>query len=139
MPLRSYVTEKHSAFVDAWNQRSETLKSDESWNQLSEEQQQSITADCDVREPQPLDLSTQDALTAELTANPVSGWDDRIDALGGRFARVRETAAKLLQPETQSVELPRRTLKTQNDVDEWLNEVQELLSTKVKEGPVVVK
>ena len=60
-------------------------------------------------------------------------------ALTGRFSRAREKAAKELEPDTQSVEVPRRTLKTTGDFKAWLDDTGKVLNEAVAKGPVVIK
>lgn len=137
--LRSHITAKHTQYKESLQQRVNSLNTDESWGQLSAEQQQSIMDSCDIESAVDLQIATQAELLQELTAHPVTGWDDRIDALSGRFTRAREQASKLLEPETQSIDLPRRTLKDEADVQKWMKEVNEVLLEAVKKGPVVIK
>jgi len=37
----------------------------------------------------------------------------------------------------QDVRLPRRTLKTITEIDEWLSDAREILVDKLKNGPVM--
>lgn len=63
-----------------------------------------IARQCDIQAIGELQMATQAELIAGLKAYPVSSWDDRIDALSGRFSRARELAAKLLEPGARSQE-----------------------------------
>ena len=47
-------------------------------------------------------------------------------------------AAKLLEPETQTVKLTSGALKTEDDVRNWVNDVENDLMAKVKDGPIVI-
>ena len=57
----------------------------------------------------------------------------------GRFTRARELAAKELEPETQTIEIPRRTIKTQEDIASWLKEVKAKIEEALRKGPVVLR
>jgi hypothetical protein len=61
---------------------------------------------------------------------------DRIAAMSARFDKVLEEAARELEPEVKFVKLPKRTLKTQADVDQWVEEVRQQLMDAVDNGPV---
>jgi gluconate kinase len=50
----------------------------------------------------------------------------------------QRAAAKLLEPKTQRVHLTSGTLKTDQDVKEWLTETEKELLAKLKTGPVVI-
>lgn len=137
--LRQELTAKHGTYSQRLKERSDGLAADDSWQQLSEDQQAAISKQCDIEPIEDLHIATQDELITAMRSYPVSSWDDRIDALTGRFARAREKAAKELEPETQSVEVPRRTLKTTDDVTAWLDEAGKMLNEAVAKGPVVIK
>jgi hypothetical protein len=73
-----------------------------------------------------------------LDDHPIHVWYDRIDALPARFGRLRESAAKLLEPETQVVELPHDTLRTTEDVEAWVEKVKQKLMEQIRKGPIIV-
>jgi hypothetical protein len=84
-------------------------------------------------------IGTREELIHELNQRPLPSWNDRIDALVRRFARAREMAAKELEPKTQIVNVPRRTIKTKDDIETWIDEVKEELETALKKGPIVIQ
>ena len=47
-------------------------------------------------------------------------------------------AAKLLEPEIQTVKLTSGTLKTEDDVKSWMVNVEKELLGKIKKGPIVI-
>jgi len=47
-------------------------------------------------------------------------------------------AARLLQPETQTVKLSSGTLKTEDDVRNWIEDIEKNLLDKIQEGPIVI-
>jgi hypothetical protein len=137
--LRQELKTKHGAYCQRLKERSDQLATDDSWQQLAEDQQAAIRKHCDIKPIEDLHIATQGELIAAIQSYPISSWDDRIDALTGRFARAREEAAKELEPKTQSVEVPRRTLKTAGDVAAWLEETGKVLNEAVAKGPVVIR
>ena len=48
-------------------------------------------------------------------------------------------AAKELEPKTQIVKIPRRTIRTKEDIEAWLQEVKENLKAALKKGPIVIQ
>ncbi|MFV2070173.1 MAG: hypothetical protein ACC645_24665 [Pirellulales bacterium] len=137
--LRQELTGKHAAYCQQLKKRSGDLEADDSWQQLSEQQRGALARQCGIEAIDDLHIATQEELIAAMKAYPITSWDDRIDALTGRFARARELAAKELEPETQAVEVPRRTLKTAEDVQAWMDETAKVLNEAVAKGPVVIK
>jgi len=137
--LRQELTAKHAAYCRQLEQRTNDLKADDSWKQLTEEQRAALTKQCGIEAIDDLQIATQEELIAAMKAYPISSWGDRIDALAGRFSRARELAAKELEPKTQAIEVPRRTLKTADDVQAWLDEAGKVLNQAVAKGPVIIK
>ena len=48
-------------------------------------------------------------------------------------------AARLLEPRVQTVRLSSGTLKTEDDVQNWLKEQETHLLAKLKDGPIVIQ
>jgi hypothetical protein len=57
--------------------------------------------------------------------------------MSGRFSQVVEEAARLCQPEVQFVSLPRPTLQTEAEIDEWAERAKMRLKTELSKGPVM--
>ncbi|MFW6106766.1 MAG: GmrSD restriction endonuclease domain-containing protein [bacterium] len=51
---------------------------------------------------------------------------------------IKANAKLLLEPKTQQVHLTSGTLKTEQDVKDWLADAEKNLLAKIKEGPVVI-
>jgi hypothetical protein len=56
-----------------------------------------------------------------------------------RFQQAQQDAAKLMEPQVTFVSVPRRTLKTVEDIDAWLAEAREDLVSALQRGPVGVQ
>ena len=84
-------------------------------------------------------LCVIDDLIKTLKRHPISSWNDKIDALRKRFSKAREMAAKELEPKTQTISLPKRTLKSAEDVEDWIEEVSGLLSESRSQGPIILR
>ena len=55
-----------------------------------------------------------------------------------RFANVATAAAELCEPEAQFITVPRRTLKTEAEIEAWLAELEEELKQAIFRGPIVI-
>jgi len=137
--LRSEITDKHATYTARIQQENEVLMNDPAWQEIEAPKQEQFLSESDIKTPEPLDVSNKDSLLSALRSYPISSWSDRIDAVSNRFAQVREKAAKYLEPETQSLSLPRRTLRNSDDVSAWLEEVSQQLNEAVNKGPVILK
>ena len=73
-----------------------------------------------------------------LICNSLDSWSTKTAALQQQFAEARLRAEKLLEPKTQQVKLSSSVLRTNEDVDEWLDETKQTLLEKIKKGPVII-
>jgi hypothetical protein len=82
--------------------------------------------------------STSDVL-ATLDHCSLSMFADRVAAMPARFENVASGAAELCEPEVQFVQVPRRTLKTDEEIDAWVEDVKQQLKGALQAGPVVIR
>jgi len=117
------------------------LQSDEHWQQLEPEQKNKLLVGqhlSNAYQPK-VELQTTLQILATLRATPLGQFSDQIAALSGRFDRVLEQAAELCAPEIQFVQVPRRTLKTEEEIDAWVEEVKDTLKAVLTKGPISIK
>jgi len=117
------------------------LKTDANWQQLEPEQRNQLLAEQKLSAAfQPkIEVQTTGQLLSTLDRLPQGQFSDQIAALPGRFATVLENAAEMCEPEAQFIQVPRRTLKTDGEIDSWAEEVKQQLKTALKKGPVVIR
>jgi len=77
-------------------------------------------------------------LIQSLEETSITNWKTKIDALPKQFSNAALIAARLLEPETQTVKLTSGTLKTEDDVRNWIADVEEKLLDKIQEGQIVI-
>jgi len=137
--LRKELATQQKRYANELEKKTRELETDDSWQQLAADERDAIRRQCDIVAVPKLNLSTYQELISALQQHPLAVWRDRVDALNNRFNRARELAAKSLEPETQTVDIPRRTLKSPEDVDAWVKDVQDQLKKAVAKGPVVIR
>ena len=138
--LRDALTKSQADYQAAHEAGMAGLKADDNWVQLTPEQKnQLLVAEKLTNVPQ-VDTSTEAKVLESLDAMSLSTWSDRNAALPGRFERVRLAAAEFMEPEAVYVKIPSRTLKTPDEVREWVQTLEKELLAKLEtsEGPVVV-
>jgi hypothetical protein len=134
--LRQALNAKLKAYEAEYNSQTTSLADDANWQKLDTKQQAKLITDHTIAAPKVIDLSTAEALSDALDDCNLQRWIERAQALRTRFDYVRLDAAKLLKPNVVQVHLPKRTLNSQEEVKEWLGEVEKLLLDKVSKGPV---
>ena len=135
--LRKELGRLQQCYLEKLNKLRQPLNQDNSWLKLSEDEQNQILGECSISEIPPLKLGTLEELIDSLKRYPLPIWSDRTDALSMRFSRAREMAAQEIEPQTQTVDLPRRTLTTEAEVRQWLSELEVLLLKSIQNGPII--
>jgi hypothetical protein len=69
----------------------------------------------------------------------LSTFADRVAALPARFDNIASAAVKLCEPKSQLIRVPRRTLKTVEEIDAWADELKQQLKFALANGPIVIQ
>ena len=138
--LRDELNALKQQWETLWEDGGEKLGKDENWRRLEPEQRNQLRMQQQLQESAAPAISVEstEAVLETLDANSIPSLSDRIAAMPGRFEKIAFGAAKLMEPHVQTVSLPGRTLKTEADVDSWLDESRALLLEKIRKGPVIV-
>lgn len=116
------------------------LSVDANWQQLTPEQRHQLLSEQslhDAARPKVEVQSASDVLTTLDRCN-LSMFADRVAAMPARFDNVVREAAELCEPQTQFIQIPRRMLKTDEDISAWLEEVEQRLKTALENGPIMI-
>jgi len=139
--IRESLKGLEGEYLSHYKQAMNRLKTDDNWNKLEKEQQNSLLEQYNLREadrPKINVQSTEDILNT-LEKMPRAMFSDRVAALPGRFVQIITKAAEIIEPKAQLIKLPSRTVKTKEDIDEWVVEVQEKLKSALKDGPIIIQ
>lgn len=120
---RSAVTE-----LEAWNQ----------WAGLDPTVASTIISGAQLVAVGLPDVSTDAKLLEVLDANSLSAWRDRIGLVSSRREQARQRAAKLLEPESVTVATPSATIKTEKDLDDYVEKVRALVHPSLASNKTVI-
>jgi len=139
--LRTELNRLDAEYRERHNQGMERLRNDPNWARLSPEQRNRLLSEQKLtKAEQPeINVETTEDILRTLANFSIAMLSDRIAAMPGRFEEVLLGAAELMEPETQFVQIPRRTLKTEEEIDAWVEEVKQQLKAALGKGPVVIK
>ena len=151
-PVAPLITSLTQALRDALNRLDQDyqkrhkkgmarLADDGNWQQLEPEQRNQLLA------YQRLTLADQPKVALQSTEEVLNTLDqcaiamfaDRVAAIPSRFDNVAVAAAELCEPEIQFIHVPRRTLKSDADIDAWAEEVKQQLKAALPDGPISVE
>ena len=136
--LRSTVKKAHDDFKTVYDREMATLTSNDNWAKITSDQQQDILNTEGIASIPPLSIGDDSSLLRTLAETPLTNWKTKNDALLTQFSNAAFAAAKLLEPKTQTVRLTSGTLKTEGDIRSWVNDVENDLMAKIKDGPIVI-
>jgi len=138
--LRDALTVSHETYQNGHDAGMAMLKADENWQQLTPEQKHELLITEKLTAVPSIDTASEIKVLESLDAMSPSTWSDRIAALPARFEKVKLAAAELMEPEAVYVKVPSRTLKTEDEVREWVKTLEQTLLEKLaaSNGPVVV-
>jgi hypothetical protein len=136
--LRKALNEVHAACTAFHERAIEGLEANSTWQQLKPEQRYEILSKNGVRQMPSIAVGTTDEVLATLQKTKISELRAICDALPTRFSNALAGAVKLLEPKAQSVDLPKRTIKNEEDLKSWLTAAEDKIREKLKDGPVIV-
>ncbi|MBL1217602.1 MAG: BREX system P-loop protein BrxC [Planctomycetes bacterium] len=136
--LRKEVTAAHGNFEKTHKQQMAILTASDDWKKLTADQQTKLLEDEGIDQVPALSVGSESDLTRTLEQTPLSTWKAMADALPQQFSRAAVTAAKLLEPKTQSVHLTSGTLTSEAEVKKWVDNTEVLLLSRLRDGPVVI-
>lgn len=134
--LRQALKAKLDAFQQGFSQQQALLQQDADWNKLGNTQRDELTVKHHLTPPPSVATGTPEQLQDALDDCDLDHWVSKTQALPSRFEAARHAAVQLLKPNVVHVAIPKRTLNDEAELQSWLSEVEALIRTKLKSGPV---
>lgn len=118
--------------------RFDTLQKDSFFEQLDGDQKHSILRDNQLlAKPEIKDYNSQ-ALLNTLNKVSLDSWRTKISALGSQFDNALSQAVILLEPKAESFSMPRKTLSSQSDIDNYVEELKAKLTEVLKNAKSII-
>lgn len=136
--LRTALREAFEACRDVYQRERDQLEAAEAWSSLEDAQRAGVLVAQRLEAPVAPEVADEGALLGSLEARSLGGWRELAEGLPTRFGRARAEAARLLEPTTRVVSLPRATLRDEGAVRAWLASVEADLLDQVKHGPIIL-
>lgn len=136
--LRTALVETETGFSTTYDEELEQLESAESWREIEQADRDQILKESRIEKISKGTTGTEQEVLESLGRISLDAWRTRTAALPQLFADARIRADKLIEPETYHVKLRSTTLRTPEDVKDWLDETERELLKQVEQGPVVV-
>jgi hypothetical protein len=122
--LRKEVVQRAEQLATAQRAAVAALEAWEEWTKLGATERETIVADAHLLAAPSPDVATDAKLLEALDATPLSAWQDRISLVPSRRDQARQRAAKHLEPESVTVTAPSAIIKTDKDLDDYVDELR---------------
>ncbi|MDX2030912.1 MAG: BREX system P-loop protein BrxC [Blastocatellia bacterium] len=139
--LRDELNRLNQAYQAGHDQGMARLKADKNWQQLEPEQRNELLAaqKLTLSQAPAINVATTDEIIATLNQVTLPALSDRVAAMSSRFDAAQVRAAELMEPEAQFLRLPSRTIKTDDEIDAWLEDAKKEIQSALKLGPVIIR
>lgn len=138
--LRNSVQQAITMLVEAYGQATADLAGNSNWQALPATQQEEIKSAVGLMPPSKPQISTDEQLVVYLDQAPLASLRTDLDAIPGRVARaIEEAARRQVGPELQSLKVESATLRTEDDVTQWVTRLRDRLIAALRQGPVLIK
>ena len=108
------------------------------WSKLDERERREILEGSQLVAVDPAAIATAGELLEDLDAKPLSAWEDRISMVPGRRDQVRGKAARRLEPESVTVNLPATTIRSEAELDAFVDTLRAEVLKHVQAGRTVI-
>lgn len=137
--LRRSISDSIKQLNEVYQNELNELKKTKIWKALDTNQQDKILKEEKLSIPDITEISTDDDLLRVLSTNPLQSWQNQIESMAVRFEKARISAAKIIEPKVIQVMPKTATIKTNNDLDEYLKDLRSQVESILKRGnPVII-
>jgi len=136
--LREALASAEQRYCKAFDNELKALAATDAWQRLPEADREEILRDAHLEKLSKGRVGTAQDVLASLKRISLDSWETRTAALPARFTQARLRAEQRIEPKTQHVKLSSGTLRTPEDVNEWLTDTERQLLERLDDGPVVI-
>ena len=136
--LRRALKQSQDLYDETYDGEWERLEVAESWKAVQPEERERILARYGIHRESRGATGTESEVLESLERISLDGWRRRTAALPQLFADARAEADRLVEPAIHHVKLGSGTLRTSEDVREWVEETERDLLERVEKGPIVI-
>jgi hypothetical protein len=136
--LRSELTVLHTQLAQAFTDGRGSLESSDGWQRLSEVQRSELAAGHQLDAPASEPVATDAEIVAALRVRNLKDRRNQVDATSQRFTRALSEALLLLEPKARKLSLPSATIRSSEELEQWLSGVRYQAMALLKSGPVIL-
>ena len=136
--LRAALADAEDRHARTYDEEWQRLSSAESWRTIGPEARAGILGRLRIEKASKGATGTEQEVLESLERISLDGWRTRTAALPRLFADARAEADRLVEPAVRHVKLESSTLRSPEDVKDWVEATERELLDRIRHGPVVV-
>ena len=136
--LRASLAEAEKHHSKVYEKESGRLEATESWQKIEQSDRDRILKRLNIAKASKGDTGTEQEVFESLERISLESWRTRTAALPQLFSEARVQADRLVEPRIHHVKLGSATLRTPEDVRDWVAKTEQELLKQLKQGPIVV-
>lgn len=136
--LRVGLVEAENHLSEVFEKESGGLQAAESWQKIEQSDRDRILKGLNIAKSAKGDTGTEQQVLESLEHISLEEWRTRTAALPQLFSEARIQADKLVEPKTHHVKLGSATLRTPEEVRDWVATTEQMLLKQLNQGPIVV-
>jgi hypothetical protein len=135
--LRNALNQSYAAYAQQFAQGVQSLQAHADWARLKPADQTAILQQTglELAEAAPAVGTLQELLQSLAHCTP-QRWAERTQAVAGKLQQAAAACAKKLEPTVQPYAAPARMVRSEAELETWLDEVRQAVKAKLKSGPV---
>jgi len=145
-PLLNNVTEKlllslndhKKKYNQVYDSLMPELQANPYFSKLTPEQKDAILVNHQLLAKPEIKATDSKGLLNQLQKTSLPAWETRIAALPGQFQSAIEDAVRLTEPKAKDYKLPKRTIKSKEDLEGYLSELRTDLEELLKSGESII-
>jgi hypothetical protein len=136
--LRLALTQLQSDLGSAFAAGQERLTASTSWQKICDDPAATATLTLPLAPPPAESFSSDDDILTALRTRTLSDRRNLLDAVPQRFNLALEEATRRMEPKAQRVTLPGGTITSPGELDLWIQQVRQMVESKLQQGPVIL-
>jgi len=138
--LGSILNNRKALYIASYDERMIELQTNDYFKKLSPEEKHSILVKHQLLVKPEIKAMDAQTLLNQLKRESLYTWDTKRAALSGQFESALNDAILLSAPQATTYSLPRRTIKKQEDIDTYLEDLRlELKSLLENSSSIILK
>ena len=137
--LRNALTDYKKEYNSIWDKKMDELQANEYWNKIIPEDKHRILVAQNILKKPIIKAYNSNELLEQLQKISLDAWTDKVSALPNKFQNAIDEAIKLCAPKAEPYYLPKRTIKSESELKEYLDELRKEIKSLLNNGDVILK